>query len=67
MLHWQPFVRRTCTGYLKKVVLFELFEHAPLYFNKLVRHEKCKERMIVRVDRNVEGNGLIHHHEGVDD
>lgn len=65
MSYLQPFIRHTCTGYLKKVVLFELFEYAPLYFNELVRHKERQERMIVRIDRNVEGNGLIHHHEGV--
>jgi len=67
MFHLWPPIRHTCTSDLKKVVLLKLFEHAPLDFNELVRHEECQECVIVRVDGNVKGDGLIDHHEGVHD
>ena len=67
MLHRSLCVRHTCTGYLKKVVFFELLEDASFNFNKLVRHEERQKCVIVRVDRHVKGYGLAHHHEGVHD
>lgn len=47
MLYRQRLPRHTCTGYLKKIVLFELFEHASLDFNELVRHEERQKCVVV--------------------
>ena len=67
MINLRPLIRHTCTSDLKKVVFLKLFEHASFDFNELVRHEECQECVIVRIDGNVKGNGLIDHHEGVYD
>lgn len=51
----------TCTSYLEEVVLFKLFEYAPLNFDELIGYQKRQESVVVGINSDIEGDKLVNH------
>ena len=56
-----------CTGDLEEVVLFEFLKHTSFDLDELVGNEECQQRVVVRIDSNVQRDHLVYHHECVRD
>jgi hypothetical protein len=53
----------TSTHDLEQIVFLKLLKHTALDLDELIRDQEGQERMVVRVDGNVECDHLVHHHQ----